>query len=188
MPKRGRGYGGGDQRSNNRKRPCRKIRDLPFKEVAPVESQALFRYEQFLTISTQNLGDSTTFGDVLQRYGKYVFGTKFVGVFMANEIPNNLRQRTPYAIINLDLKHEPGSHWISVAALPPEPPRSERQLLVYDSFGSLNDIPAQILTKYPGSIPTDPDAEQRIDEQNCGARAMAWLMMFECFPVQSVLI
>ena len=98
---------------------------------------------------------------------------------MSDEIPSTLSQRRPYAIVNLDNSTEPGSHWIAVSHVGP------RKLLVYDSFGARHTIPSCIMKLYPRSIATDPDAEQGLKETNCGARAMAWLLMDAIFPNES---
>ena len=96
---------------------------------------------------------------------------------MADEIPSTISSSRPYAIINLD--PPPGTHWIAVAWVAPQ------SLLVYDSFGSIHPVPKALLQLYPKSRTTDPDVEQGLDETNCGARALAWLMLFDMFGAKS---
>ena len=146
------------------------------------QSNACRRYKHFLRIAVRALSNKTTFGSQLKKYGRRVFQMKFHGVYMSDQIPRNLSRRRPYAIINLDKSNQPGSHWIAVAY------RGPKKLWVYDSFGDLNEPPSQLMTLYPRSVLTDPDAEQSLTETNCGARAMAWLMLVECFPRQALLI
>ena len=133
------------------------------------------RYQRLLwDVVVPETSNTTTFARDLLRFGRTLFGTAFHGVYMRDEVPRFGRRR-PYAILNLDASHKNGSHWIALAFLRP------KQLLVYDSFGSLHDMPEEILAKYPKSIPTDPDAEQRADEKNCGQRCLAWLLLFDIY-------
>lgn len=146
------------------------------------EVKACRHYRKFLRVAVKALSNKTTFGIQLQKYGRKIFGLKFHGVYMSDQIPRNLSRHRPYAIVNLDKSTGPGSHWIAVAY------RGAKKLWVYDSFGDLNKPPPQIKRLYPRSVLTDPDAEQSILETNCGARAMAWLMVVECFPREALLI
>ncbi len=128
------------------------------------------------------LSNSTTYMDELQKFGNRAFGRKFHGVYMRDTIPRTFNSTRPYGIINLDRTTELGSHWIAVAFQQPH------HLLVYDSFGALHKTPRELVALYGKSTVTDPDAEQRLDEKNCGARCMAWLLLAECFPDEPAFI
>lgn len=138
-----------------------------------------FRYNWFLMrVAIPNVSNDTTLGSDLSRFAKKSFGNKFHGVYMRDEIPTDFNASRPYGIINLDRSTNPrqGSHWIAVAFQKP------RELLVYDSFGALHKTPNELTRIYGKSRGTEPDREQELDEQNCGARCIAWLLLAECFP------
>ena len=122
-------------------------------------------------------GIESTYGTDLDRIGKQLLGSKFQGAFPSDMIPN-LTDLKPYAILNLDNSKQSGSHWIAIAKRP-----KKNELLVYDSFGrgynkiipSLNKATAMRIYN------TDPDAEQKITESNCGAMCLGWLIMFDTY-------
>ena len=125
------------------------------------------------------LGKNITYGNDLERYGKRAFGRKFHGLYMVNEIPDDMSPQRAYAIFNLSKL--PGTHWIAAAV----DPNKERSLLIYDSFGDIHKVPEEILHKYPNSTTTEPDAEQKVYELNCGARCFAWLWLCDTLGLES---
>ena len=58
----------------------------------------------------------------------------------------------------------PGSHWCAVV-------KDKKYYIIYDSFGR------DIKLKQKINIMTEDDAEQDINEQNCGQRCVAWLVV-----------
>lgn len=148
-------------------------------------ARANFHYQHLLRITKTMVGNKTTFGTDLNRTARQLFGKRFAGVFMSDKIPAHLQMANPrYAIINLDDSTEPGSHWIAVARTS----WVTKKLLVHDSYGRINQVPPMIMRLYPRSVVTDPDVEQGLRETNCGARALAWLLMMEIFPEEAPLI
>lgn len=127
------------------------------------------------------LGNKITYAKQLYHFGKICLGTKFRGVFMADQIPTDLNKLRKYAIVNLDPHTEEGIHWIAIAFMKPN------KVLIYDSFGKMNAVPQQILAIYPKSITTQPDVEQKVSEDNCGQRALAWLLVTECFGIHKAI-
>lgn len=118
-------------------------------------------------------GDSTTYLTELLGVGKKFLGVKFKGVFPSDKIPK-LNDLSPYAILNLDTSKESGSHWVAIA-------KHGDDTYLYDSFGRRD---TQIIPnlQYSGNgriINTDNDAEQKIEELDCGARCIAWLIFFD---------
>ena len=132
-------------------------------------------YNNYLKMVQRSLGDGVTYSDVLNQYGKYVFKDKFVGVFPSDKIPK-LDEKKPYAIVNLDNSKLPGSHWIGLAYN-----RLNKKVMVYDSFGRYTkDILPSIKILYKKKTEdTEHDAEERLKEDNCGQRVLAWLLLFE---------
>lgn len=142
-----------------------------------LEQKALKIYNCVLEkIMYPALGKGITFSDKLKKVGCQLFGRKFAGVFDSDSIPN-LTNKTPYAIINLDGRHEPGSHWIAIAHF-------GNNIMVYDSFGRntkqiIPKLVAKSLKQNINLLMADPDPEQEISEDTCGQRSLAWLYVFE---------
>ncbi len=120
------------------------------------------------------LGRYTTWSRDLNRLGLQTFGLRFAGTFPSDKLPN-LSDSMPYALLNLDKSTEGGSHWIAIAKYP-----SETKFMVYDSYGRpTKQIIPCVLEKYKNVVATDPDPEQGILEEDCGARSFAWLVFFD---------
>lgn len=121
------------------------------------------------------LGKSITYLTQLQKAGRKLFGTKFKGVFPSDKIPR-LTDISPYCILNLDKSYEKGSHWIALIKL-----KNTNDSIIYDSFGrDYKAIIPNIRLSGNGRIKnTDKDAEQTIDEEDCGARSMAFIYMYD---------
>lgn len=121
------------------------------------------------------LGDDTTYMDDLERVGRKLLGTKFKGVYPSDKIPklNDLRQ---YCILNLDNSKQKGSHWVALAKK-----ENSNNSLIYDSFGRCHTkILPNLQYSGNGRIQnTDRDIDQKIEETDCGARSMAWLLLFD---------
>ena len=138
------------------------------------EKHANLKYNKVLKdIITPLTGDKTTYLDELDGIGHKMLGVSFKGVYPADKIPR-LNDLKKYAILNLDTSKEPGSHWVAIA-------KDKNQTYLYDSFGRHN---TQIIKElsYSGNgriIDTDRDAEQDFLETNCGARSLAWLVLFD---------
>lgn len=153
---------------------------MPVKKSAE-EKEIEDKYNSILQYMKEILGNESTFSNDLETVGYKLFGSKFKGVFPSDKIPQ-LDSLKRYAIINLDNSKQPGSHWIAIAY-----DDSDDSLLVYDSFGrkSTKIIP-NLNQLYGGRFDdTDYDAEQRIKEDNCGQRSLAWLMVYDKMGKQS---
>lgn len=73
------------------------------------------------------------------------------------------------AIINLDKHNEPGSHWIAMVC--------NDKMIIYDSFGrKTRDILPNFNKEY---INAQDDAEQNINEENCGSRCVSFLNVYD---------
>jgi hypothetical protein len=120
------------------------------------------------------VGRGTTFGSQLMKAGKTLLGKAFAGVFASDEIPH-LKGIQRYAILNLDKSWQPGSHWIGLAR------EGKNDYIIYDSFGRKSSkIVPEVFNKTKGYvIDVDPDPEQKVNEDNCGARSLAWLHIYD---------
>lgn len=126
-------------------------------------------YERLVSVNEDLLGRGATYDSDLHDLGTEYFGQRFAGVFASDTIP--LATNFRYCIVNLDSQDKPGSHWVAIA-------KDKGKLMVYDSFGrTVTDI----LPDLHGAIDVDRDAEQSDQEENCGPRALAWLMMYDLF-------
>lgn len=135
------------------------------------EKRAVAIYNAILnSVAEPLLTDQSTYSTDLERVGRLLVGSKFVGVFAADKIPS--LSNGEYAIVNLDKTGQAGSHWVALA-------RNGNDTLMYDSFGRHHKkILPMVATSGNGSIiNTDKDAEQHISEYNCGARCMAWILL-----------
>ena len=111
------------------------------------------------------IGNDTTYGTELNKYCIDLFGSLFHGVYSSDNIPE-LTNEKKYAIINLDTSDQPGSHWVSII-------HHNNKIIFYDSFGRNS---AKILSSLNGDIlNTESDKEQGDNENNCGARCIAFI-------------
>ena len=118
-----------------------------------------------------------TYSDHILHLGKKLFQEKFHGVYPSDQIPE-LTKEKPYAILNLDKSTESGSHWVAIAKV-------NNETYIYDSFGRKNQQIIPSLSKSGnGTIEdTDRDAEQKINELNCGNRSVAFLLLVDRFGI-----
>ncbi len=136
-------------------------------------------YNKELKKIEKQIGTGVTYGSELAKLAKKMFGSKFKGVYAADEI-EKLKKENGYFIFNLDKRDEPGSHWLGLA-------KSPKGILVYDSFArSTKEIAPNIYSlgnqkngRGPIIRDTEDDAEQLITEDNCGARTLAWLKVYD---------
>jgi hypothetical protein len=153
------------------------------KQQADNEVRSLQLYGKIMNrIVLPLIGNETTYSTDLERAGVKLLGSKFRGVFPSDKIPplNDLKS---YAVLNLDSSNQAGSHWIAVA-------HDNGKTYVYDSFGrkAVKIIPSLFHSGNGRIINTDPDAEQKIKETNCGARCITWLLFFDRYGAKKALL
>jgi len=121
------------------------------------------------------LGTGSTSMSQLSSVGDELLGKRFQGVFASDQIP--VLKRPGYAIVNTDPWGSPGEHWIAIAR------GKTGNTWVYDSFGRPTDrVLKSMLKSGNGDIQdTERDSEQLVREEDCGARSMAWLLVFDRF-------
>ena len=112
-------------------------------------------YTQYLKDIEAIIGTDVTMSNDLEVLGSTLFGQRFRGVFAHNKIP--ALSASDLCIANLDDDHEEGTHWVGIAGD-----------LCYDSF-------ARTGIGFDNYKQTERDVEQRVHENNCGARSMAFL-------------
>ena len=148
------------------------------------EAAAMAMYNNILSrVVEPMIGDDSTYQHELDTAGRKLLGVEFKGVYPSDKIPV-LTDLKKYAIINLDRSTEPGSHWVAIA-------HHDKKIYVYDSFGrkAVKIMPALFKSGNGSQIfDTDPDPEQQEDEMNCGARCLAWLLVFEHYGYKNALL
>lgn len=149
------------------------------------EKRAEAKYNHYLDRLYRVIGNKTTYLDELDRAGKKLLGVKFKGVYPSDRIPK-LNDLSPYCILNLDKSNEQGSHWIAMAKVP----YPSVDTIIYDSFGrNYRRIIPHIQYSGNGSIKnTQLDAEQNITQTDCGARSLAFLLLFDSHGVDTALL
>ncbi len=133
------------------------------------------------------LGSSFTFNNDLDVVGKKIFPKKWIGVFSADLFPLDI---SGYMIVNLDSVGLPGSHWLSMVI-----DKNKRIAYIYDSFGrplcskknsiidikKLNFICQRLRNESFNILEPEFDAEQAINESNCGQRSLLFLIIFDAY-------
>lgn len=166
--------------------------------ISKLESSANALYQDVLEkIMYPLLGKKITFGNDLTAAGMKLFGRNFLGAFASDRISefgnskvhlginddgspttnDNINKKSHlYAISNLDDSTMPGSHWIGLAF-----DVNSKKIWVYDSFGrKTNEIIPSLVQRYGNKLKqVDDDAEQLVSQDDCGARTMAWLYVFD---------
>jgi hypothetical protein len=150
-----------------------------------MEKEAHRVYDKLLRrIVVPLIGNKTTYSNELEKAGVKMMGMKFKGVYPSDKIPP-LNDLKPYAILNLDKSTESGSHWIAAAY-------HDGKIHIYDSFGRKASKIIPSIYRGNGGRPvinSDLDPEQDERETNCGARSLAWLLMFDRYgPKKAMLI
>lgn len=129
-------------------------------------------------------GTESTFLSELNGIGHKLLGVKFKGVYPSDKIPK-LNELAPYCILNLDRSTEAGSHWVALAKIP-----NSDDSILYDSFGrSHKQILPSLEFSGNGSIFSDTDdAEQRVEQNDCGARSLGFLVFFDRYGVKDSML
>jgi len=126
-------------------------------------------YNKYFKQMKKIVGNTTTYSSTLYKVGKKLFGNNFIGVFTSDNIPTI--PNAHMCIVNLDTSKQSGSHWVGII-------KDKGRILIYDSFGRKA---IKILSKVKNIdkyIDTELDKEQDISESNCGARCLAYLMVY----------
>lgn len=93
----------------------------------------------------------------------------FRGVFMRNQLPKSGPRKKETAIVNLDDKDGPGTHWVAYKKI-------NNEIIYFDSFGNLQ--PPQDLMKYFGvgsNVKYNHEKYQDYDTVVCGHLCLRFL-------------
>ena len=125
------------------------------------------------------VGKNVTYSDQLNDIGKKLLNEKFSGIYSCNNIPLLTRTKK-YAIVNVDNSNQPGSHWVAVCKI-------NGKTYHYDSFARDNKKLMPSLSKSGNGkiVNVDiSDAEQKVIEDSCGARCIAFLLFVDAYGMK----
>lgn len=119
----------------------------------------------------------------LDQIGKGLFGDKFLGSFPRDDIPLDAMKPGDMVIINTDTSTQPGQHWMPMA----RGVISKHSYYYHDPFAKYHlkfNPRVKMGQQGTGTTPTlvesdSSDQEQSFKEENCGQRALAWLLVFQ---------
>jgi len=129
------------------------------------------------------LGKGVTHSNDLNKLGKKMFGSNFLGIYASNENLPLLNKNGQCFIMNLDPIGEKGSHWISGYY--------ENPILgIYDSFGrdTAKILPVLYNKHIYKIVDSDADPEQDIDEDDCGQKSTAFLYVAKKLGLKKALL
>ena len=115
------------------------------------------------------MGHDATYDSQLRETGKQYL-PKFVGVFPSDQIPK--LKRGECCIVNLDPTGKPGSHWTGLC-------KRKKGYIFFDSFGRCHTEIMPSLKGLGQIQNTDNDADQRVEQMDCGQRTLAWLCVYD---------
>ena len=130
------------------------------------------RYDDFLSAVQRYLGDTTTTGEQLDELGRKIFKGRWKGVFSKDTVPKSRqlsRRGTQFMVVNTEPSSGSGEHWVALVS-------KDGRLYGYDSYGRKVKDLLGLRRNVTESDTTD--REQAIRQKNCGARVMAWLILF----------
>lgn len=145
------------------------------------------------------LGRGSTSDYQLDRVGKRLFKTKWLGVHPVNVKPSIVMSKIHavdrsaqqnkikgngmyYGIINVDHSNEPGSHWLSIIY-----DKSQDTWYIWDSFArkSTRLIPKFIRTIGYKYIDLNKKSNQLDSQDDCGQRSLALMLYIAKHGIQS---
>ena len=136
------------------------------------------QYNKYLRIIEKEFGHNKTTNNIeLDNYCTAVFGNnKYKGAVAKDRIP--VLKNHQCCIFNLDNQNQQGSHWMGLFKT------GKSKLIIYDSFGRNSKELKIPLQNY---LDTEDDAEQNIEESNCGQRVISFLACCYTLPIEQVL-
>ena len=137
----------------------------------------LKEYENNLTLLMDLIGSKSTDNMELSRIGTYLFGKKFVGVYSSDKMPT--LKNNEMCIVNTDDSKSPGMHWIACY-------KYKNKTFVYDSFDRDVKSLSEHWKRKHNWVNANRDRDQSYKEENCGARAICWLMSFQKYKTKII--
>ena len=127
-------------------------------------------YEQTLMIVEDMLGPGVTTNIQLDMLGHLIFGSDYLGTYSSDQMPKSVKDNQCF-ILNTDSSRRKGTHWVAFS-------KSDGKIWYYDSFRRTK----KALSKFRGNkrmySANTTDRDQSMTEQNCGSRALSFLVIF----------
>ena len=142
------------------------------------ENEAMKVYQQGIGKAKRQMGSNFMFSDALDACARSMVGPTFMGVFARDQLDYNSMRPGQTAIVNTKPSSHGGEHWCGVGC------DRQNRIVVYDSFGRKGAG----LLHIPGAVDTDLDAEQKVEEVDCGPRSVSWCVLFSRSPEAAMLI
>ena len=143
-------------------------------EAMATNAKAESLFKSILPILESDLGDGITNARQLDSLGRALFKSEWRGVHAADDIKEAIGDRPAgrgYFIANTDVSTGQGIHWMGIYC----DESADRAPLIFDSFGRKT---AKALPELRGvGRDTDHDKNQRVAQQDCGSRSMAFLVI-----------
>jgi hypothetical protein len=141
-------------------------------KAALARFDAILRKEVYPEVGTAVTSDSE-----LNRAGKRLIGRAFTGVYASDTIPPFARTGSSYCVVNIDNHTQEGSHWLGLA-------KRGTRVYLYDSFGRaasevLPNLAASCREQGMTLVAKKSKPEQTRSQEDCGARSLAWLLLFK---------
>lgn len=136
-------------------------------------------YKRALKEITKIMGVDETDSQQLDAVGSELFGEKWMGCYSSDEI---YPREEGFYIANLDKRSEPGSHWVAIV-------RRGKILYFFDSFARQQRHTLKL--KDPNFVivsEANPTIVQHARENNCGQRALAFLLVWDVDPEEALSI
>lgn len=92
----------------------------------------------------------------------------FRGIFMRNNLPKSGPKKYESAIVNLDDKNGPGTHWVAYN-------KKNNDVIYFDSFGNLRPPPELMKYLGVGRVKYNHKQYQNFDTTNCGHLCLKFL-------------
>ena len=140
-----------------------------YKSADELKAEELYR--QYCLLMESHIGKDETDTDQLNRMG-FTYIPNFLGTYARDQIPKNIKPDQSI-VLNEGKMSTGGWHWMAIYCMP------NGQYLFYDSFGRGHKTVLRVNTlNGKKMIDADmKDREQIVSENNCGCRALAFLLV-----------
>ena len=129
---------------------------------------------------------NTTNSGVLSRYGKYLLGSQFGGVYAEDSKVSFHNPNKKFYIFNTDKHNEEGSHWLAVYADHPD-----NEVYVFDTFNRqtsklVPDTSESIRKQHMKVVKGTSRLLQHNKQKDCGQRSLAILLLIKKYGIERV--
>ena len=142
-------------------------------------------YKKILKILRQRYGNKVKTNTQLDKIGDEYFGGVYNGTYSWDKYPIDKLPEYSFAIINTDKSDQGGEHWVAIH-------KYKNKIYVYDSFGRhtknlLKNFNKMVKGAGCDVIDAEYDAEQNDNQEDCGIRCIAFLLIVKAMGIKSAL-